>query len=83
MEVGDGDPCSSKDTRVIDVLEPTEVPVNGHVGIRASPNKKVAGSIVPVKCICTNAHSRGNKQEELEATVQLENYYIAIVTEAW
>ena len=37
VEAGDGEPCDSKDTRVIDVLETTEVPENGHVGIRASP----------------------------------------------
>ena len=28
VEVGDGDPCGSKDPRVIDVLEITEVPEN-------------------------------------------------------
>jgi len=32
VEVGDGDPCGSKDTRVIEVLETTEVPENGHTG---------------------------------------------------
>lgn len=31
-----------------------------------------------MKCIYTNAHSMGNKQEELESTVQLENYDIKI-----
>ena len=82
-EVGDGDPCGSKDTRVIDVLKTMEVPENGHVGIRASPPRKVAGSIAQLKCIYTNARSMGNKQEELEAIVQLENYDIVAITETW
>ena len=41
VEAGDGDPYSSKDTRVMDVLETTEAPKNGHVGIRVSPPKNV------------------------------------------
>lgn len=32
VEVGDADKCDSKATRVIDVLEITEVPDNGHIG---------------------------------------------------
>ena len=43
VEAGDGEPCDSKDARVIDVLETVEVPENGHIGIGASPPKKVAG----------------------------------------
>ena len=35
--VGDG---GSKDTKVIDVLETTEVPLNGHIGIRVSLPKR-------------------------------------------
>ncbi|KAM9628635.1 uncharacterized protein ACIBXB_017819 [Morphnus guianensis] len=83
VEVGDGDRCSSKDARVIDVLETTEVPENGHVGIRASPPKKVAGSIAQLKCIYTNARSMGNEQEELESIVQQENCDIVAITETW
>ncbi|GAB0184113.1 hypothetical protein GRJ2_000876600 [Grus japonensis] len=60
-----------------------EVPENGHIGIRASPSKKVAGSIAQLKCIYTNAHNMGNNQEELEAIVQWENYGIVAITEAW
>lgn len=30
VEVGDGDPCSSRDMRVIDVLETTKAADNGH-----------------------------------------------------
>ena len=59
---------------VRNVLETTETPENSHVEIiRASAPKKVAGSIAQLKCICTNACSMGNKQEELEAIVQQEN----------
>jgi len=83
VEVRDGDPHSSKDTRVIDVLETTEVPENSHIGIRASPPIKVAGSIAQLKCIYTNACSMGNEQEQLEATVQLENWDTVVITETW
>ncbi|KAK4818722.1 hypothetical protein QYF61_018701 [Mycteria americana] len=82
VEVGDGDPRSSKDTRVMDVLQNTEAPDHGHAGIRASPPKKAAGSIAQLKCIYTNARSTGHRQEELEVLVQQENYDIAAITEA-
>ncbi|KAK4807164.1 hypothetical protein QYF61_024284 [Mycteria americana] len=36
-----------------------------------------------LKCIYTNAHSMGNKQEELEAIVQPENYDIVAIMETW
>ncbi|KAK4830584.1 hypothetical protein QYF61_011819 [Mycteria americana] len=65
------------------VLETTEAPENGHVGIRASPHKKVTGSIAQLKCLYTNARSMGNKQEELEGIVQQENYDIVAITETW
>lgn len=39
MEAGDGDPCGSIATRVIDVLETTKAPENGHVGIGTSPKR--------------------------------------------
>lgn len=64
MEVGDGEPRGSKDGRVMDVLETTEAPENGRVGIRVFPPRKVVGSIAQLKCIYTNAHSMGSKQEE-------------------
>ncbi|KAK4824177.1 hypothetical protein QYF61_011474 [Mycteria americana] len=83
VEVGDGDPCGRKDARVMDVLETTEAPENGHIGIRALPPKQVAGSIVQLKCIYTNARSMGNKQEELEGIVQQEKCDIIAITEKW
>lgn len=73
-EVGDGEPCNSKDTRHMDGLEITEVPKNGHIGIRASPPKKVMGSLAKLKCNNTIVCSMGNKQEKLGVVVQQENY---------
>lgn len=70
---GDGDPCGSNDRRVIDVLETTEVPESGHVGIRASSLQKAFGSVAQLKHIYTNTHRMGNKQE-LEAIAQQKNY---------
>jgi len=83
VEVGDGDPCSSKDARLIDVLETMKVPENGHVGIRAAPPKKMVGSIAQLNSIYTNAHSVGSKQEKLEAIMQRESYDIVAITETW
>ena len=40
-----------------------ETPEYGQEGIRVSPTQKVA----QLWCFYTNAHSMGNKQEELEA----------------
>jgi len=65
------------------MLETTEAPDNGHIGIRASTSGKVVGSIAQLKCIYANACSMGIKQEELEAVVLLENKDIVAVTETW
>jgi len=43
VEVGDEDPRSGKDIRVVGVLETTEVPENHHIGIRPCHQNKVAG----------------------------------------
>lgn len=72
VEVEDGDPCSSKDIRVVDVLETIEEPENGHVGLMVSLPKKMVGSIAQLMLIYTNARSMINKQEEVEAIVQWE-----------
>lgn len=81
VEVGAGDPCGSKDTKVIGVLESTEPPDNGYAGIRASSPHKVAGSVVQLKCIYSNTGSMGNKQEELEPIVPQCD--IATIKETW
>jgi len=61
VEAEDGDPCGSKDARVIGVLETTEAPENGHIGIMAFPPEKLVGSIAQLKCVYINARSMGNK----------------------
>lgn len=43
VEIGDEDLCRSKNTGVIDVLETSEAPENGHVIIRASSPKNMLG----------------------------------------
>ncbi|KAJ7405203.1 mitochondrial fission process protein 1 [Pitangus sulphuratus] len=79
VEVGDRDPCGSKDARVIDVLETTQEPENHH----ASLSEKGAGLITQLKCTYSNAHSMGNKQEDQEAMVQEENCDTVAMTETW
>jgi len=39
--------------------------------------------IAPFKCIYTNAHNMGNKQKDLEATVQQDSYDLVTITETW
>ena len=36
-----------------------------------------------LKCICANARSMGNKQEELEAIVQQDRCDLVAITETW
>jgi len=45
--------------------------------------KEVIRAAAQLKCLYTNAYSLGNKQEELEATVLLENHDIVVVTKTW
>lgn len=35
------------------------------------------------KCLQANARSMGNKQEELDTMVQLENYDLSAIMETW
>jgi len=64
----------------MEMLETMELPENGHIGIEASSPRKVVGPVAQLECIYT---SMGNKQEELEAIVQQQNYDIVAITEAW
>lgn len=52
------------------MLEITEAPENGHVGIRASSPQKVTGSTGASTSVPA---ATGDKQEELEAIMQQEN----------
>ena len=52
-------------------------------GIRASSSKKGLWPIAQLKCLYTNACSMGNKQEELVAAAQMENYELIAIAETW
>ena len=68
-----------KNTRVGVRLVAMKTPEYGHEGIRATATQKEA----QFRCFYTNARSMGNKQEELEAIVQLESYDTVAITETW
>lgn len=57
------------DPGIVDALETRETPEKHHIEIRTSSLKRVAGLTVWLKHFYTNAHSMGNKQWELEATM--------------
>jgi len=54
---------------------------------RDEPRRGMLGlgvrSTAQLKCNYTNAHSVGNKQEELEAVVQQDSYDLVMITETW
>lgn len=47
--------------------------MNHPIGFRKGSSKKVMWPIAQLMGLCTNACRMGNKQEDLEAMVQLEN----------
>ena len=51
--------------------------------IREGSSEKATRPIAKLKCLHTNAHSMGNKQEELETVVQLGKYDLIAITETW
>jgi len=67
-----------------DILETNrKTPVKCLKEIRACSFKKVTWLVGQLRCLYTNACSMYNKQEELEATVQLENCDQNVITEIW
>ncbi|GAB0203231.1 hypothetical protein GRJ2_002788700 [Grus japonensis] len=52
-------------------------------GIPATPANKSASSGAQLKCLYANAHSMGNKQEELEMCARLPGYDLIGITETW
>ena len=52
-------------------------------GTKGHSSEKVTQPTALLKCLYTNAHGMGNKQEELEATVLLESYDRTAITETW
>jgi len=60
-----------------------ESPVKHLKGIKGCSCEEVTRPTAQLKCLYTNAHSMGNKQEELEAIVLLESYDLVARTETW
>ena len=60
-------------------LVAVETPECGDEGIKVTATRKQT----KLRYLYTNAHSMGNKQEELEATVCSESYDIVAITETW
>jgi len=57
--------------------------VNCLKGIGVNSSKKVIWPIAQTKCLYTSAHSMGNKEKELVATAQMENYDLIAIKETW
>ena len=75
----DDSPLCRKNMRAGMRLVAVETPECAHEGIRVTTTHKET----KLRCLYTNAHSMGNKQEELEAIVCLESYDIVAITEMW
>ena len=52
-------------------------------GIREGSSENATRPIAKLKCLYTNVHSMGNKQEELETMAQLGKYDLIAITETW
>ena len=52
-------------------------------GMKELSFKKVTRSSAQLKFLYANAHSLGNKEEELEASVIRENHNIVVITKIW
>ncbi|GAB0204056.1 hypothetical protein GRJ2_002871200 [Grus japonensis] len=57
--------------------------VCGYGGPSCITPGKPPHSIISWKCLYTNAHSMGNKQEELEVCVQSQGHDLIAITETW
>ena len=58
-----------------------ETPVKYLKGIKVCSSEKVTRLTAELKYLYTDAHSMGNKQEQLEATMLVESYDLVAVTE--
>ena len=79
----EGSPSAISFERRDRCLEIMEAPEKGLVGNGAHTHKNVLDSLAHLKCIYTNARSISNKQGELEAMMQHENYDLVAITEMW
>ena len=66
MKEDDDSSLCRKNTRACMRLVAVETPECGHEGIRVTATRKET----KLRCLYTNAHSMGNKQEEMEAILQ-------------
>jgi len=60
-----------------------EASVKNLKGNKGCSSVKVTWPTAQMKCLYTNTHSMGNKQEELEATVLLESHNLIALIETW
>jgi len=47
--------------------------------LRGGSSEKVMWMIAQLKCLYTNVFSMGNRQEEMDTVMQLENYYLIAI----
>lgn len=52
-------------------------------GSSCTPSGKPVGLITSLKYLYSNAHSLGNKQDELEICVKLQSYNLITIIETW
>ena len=64
-------------------LKVTEITGKYFKGIKALSSKKLTRPAAQLNCLYANICSLGNKQEELETTVPLENHDVVVTTETW
>jgi len=55
----------------------------GHGRSSCIPPGKPACSSSSLKCLCTDTHNMGNKQEELEICVWSHDHDLIAITETW
>ena len=75
----DNSPLCRRNTRAGMRLVAVETPECGDEGIKVTATRKQT----KLRYLYTNAHSMGNKQEELEAIVCSESYDIVAIMEMW
>jgi len=82
MSVGEGRGVfSNKETGSADALGINrETHAKHHKGIRAWSSSNLSLLIAKLKCLYTNACSKGNKQGKLKDTVQVESYDLIAIT---
>lgn len=70
-------------TKTVTLGNSREKPQNCPEQSQEGSSEKVMLLIAWLKCFYSNVHSLGDKQEELEAIAQLENYDLIVITEEW